>query len=189
MNLYRFFIPLVLLLLPFGRKRAICDHHRPLGQLTKGGSCGVWELELTTPVILEQHKACYLESKTYWVGHASYLMFFFTRMLFHVVLSMNKVREAWALEPLPATGGFVPGRKEAVAEDLAGHGKRCSQAFLRCFTLDVYLQQQDLKTHRVWCESTKDLCMNILSWADGTESSYTYRSCIWFYDCAIQWFR
>lgn len=28
-NLYRYFLALALLLVPFGRKRAICDHHRP----------------------------------------------------------------------------------------------------------------------------------------------------------------
>lgn len=30
-NLYRYFLALALLLVPFGRKRAICDHHRQLG--------------------------------------------------------------------------------------------------------------------------------------------------------------
>lgn len=36
LSLYRYFVPLALLLLPFGRKRSICDHHRWLG------FCGVW---------------------------------------------------------------------------------------------------------------------------------------------------
>ena len=34
LSLYRYFVPLALLLLPFGRKRSICDHHRP----------GLWNL-------------------------------------------------------------------------------------------------------------------------------------------------